>query len=234
MWAVITAGIALGFVSSFHCVGMCGPLVLALPVQGLPPAFKKAAILLYHFGRLATYTILGLLIGLAGRHIFIAGYQRLISIVVGVGILLIVIINRVITKHPSSVSYLFFNVLKKYIQKLWGKTSLLNFTLLGALNGLLPCGMVYFALATCLSFGSALNSTVFMFAFGSGTLVLMLTLHFLGSRYISLAVRNKMRKAVPFMLALAGVLLVFRGLNLGIPYLSPNIGTSPSNIVTCH
>jgi len=233
MWQVITMGLALGFVSSFHCIGMCGPLVLALPVQALPRVRAIASILLYHSGRVGTYTLLGVLFGVAGRHIFMAGLQRLISIAIGVCILLVVIAGKFARQRTGALPG-FFNLLKTLMQKLWLKTSLLNFTLLGALNGLLPCGMVYFALAASLSLGSVFSSALFMFSFGAGTLVLMLALHYFGSRYITAAVRGKIRRAMPVIMAFAGLLLIIRGLNLGIPFISPNLGKSAQDVISCH
>src|SRR6478609_189198 len=84
---LITA-LALGLVSSLHCVGMCGPLALALPLSGLAAPAKYAGILVYNIGRISTYTLLGLVMGLAGRSIQLAGYQQAFSIAVGVVILL--------------------------------------------------------------------------------------------------------------------------------------------------
>ncbi|HVX52128.1 MAG TPA: sulfite exporter TauE/SafE family protein [Chitinophagaceae bacterium] len=233
MWQAITMGITFGFVSSFHCIGMCGPLVLALPVQTLPPAKRRAAIFLYHIGRIATYTMLGIIFGIVGRHIFMAGFQRVLSISAGVLILAVLAGGKIFAARVNTFGW-FFNVLQKNIQRLWQKASIGNFILLGSLNGLLPCGMVYFALASALSFGSITGSMLFMAGFGSGTLVLMLALHYFGSGYISLTVRNKMRRAVPIVLIFTGVLLIFRGLNLGIPYLSPNIGGGHTGVISCH
>lgn len=227
-------GLSLGFISSFHCIGMCGPLVLALPVQTLAPNRRRAAVILYHAGRVATYTLLGVIFGFVGRHVFIAGFQRTVSITMGALILAVIAGDKLFARRRVFAFSWFFGILQKNIQKLWQKASVTNFILLGSLNGLLPCGMVYFALATALSFGTLTGSTLFMAAFGAGTLVLMLALHYFGGGYISLAVRNNIRKAVPVLLAFTGVLLIFRGLNLGIPYLSPDIGSGHAPAIPCH
>lgn len=227
-------GISFGFVSSFHCIGMCGPLVLALPVQTLPPNRRIAAIVFYHLGRIITYTLLGAIFGLAGRHLFIAGFQQSVSIITGAIILSIIIWGQISSGSIAANSNFFFKNISKYIYKLWAKMSIINCLLLGALNGLLPCGMVYFALATSLTFGTLSGSTLFMFSFGSGTLLLMFSLHYFGSRYINIAIRNKMRKAVTVLLAFTGILLILRGLNLGIPFISPNLGSAHSAGLECH
>ena len=102
------------------------------------------------------------------------------------------------------------------------------------LNGLLPCGMVYFALAATLSLNNPLHSVLFMAAFGLGTLPLMAALHFLGNRYFNIRTRNTLRKVVPIFISCMGVLLILRGLNLGIPYVSPYIGKNPGQAIICH
>lgn len=91
MIEVITAGLILGTFSSLHCVGMCGPLALALPVQHLAVWQQRLAALLYNTGRIVTYAILGLLFGMAGRTIYIAGFQQWLSIISGVVILVFII-----------------------------------------------------------------------------------------------------------------------------------------------
>ncbi len=234
MWQAVIMGISFGFVSSFHCIGMCGPLVLALPVQTLPLNLRPPAIIFYHTGRVITYTLLGVIFGLAGRHLFIAGFQQSISIITGTLILSIIIWRQITGKNISAGSNFFFKGLHKYVCRLWAKISVINCLLLGAVNGLLPCGMVYFALATSLTFGALSKSIFFMLSFGFGTLFLMFSLHYFGSRYVNMAMRNKMSKAVPVLLAFTGTLLILRGLNLGIPFISPDMGRAPSSAVICH
>lgn len=234
MWPIIAAGISIGVISSFHCVGMCGPLVLALPVYQLPVKWRLPAIIFYHIGRIATYALLGMVFGIVGRHIFISGYQRFISIAIGALILGYVLLNSFGKNNLPYKKGFVFGFLKKHIQRLWSKISVVNFGILGALNGLLPCGMVYFALATAVSFGAISKSIVFMLCFGAGTLLLMFSLHYFGSKFITINIRSNMRKVVPYVMLFTGCLLILRGLNLGIPYISPYIGTSPSAVVSCH
>jgi sulfite exporter TauE/SafE len=232
MWQVIAAGLMFGFVSSFHCVGMCGPLVLALPVQALAAAKRFAAVTLYHAGRVLTYVVLGCVFAFAGHRIYLAGFQRILSVSAGAVMLVAVIWGAVLAKRGSAIS--FFPVSKSYITKLWGKTSLGNFVMLGVINGLLPCGMVYFALITSLSFSAAASGVLFMLCFGAGTLLLMVGLHYFGSGYLKASLRNNIRRFVPYFIAFAGVLMVFRGLSLGIPFISPRIATAPAQAISCH
>lgn len=235
MWQVLLPALTLGMVSSFHCVGMCGPIALALPVHNLSAWYKKVAIALYHTGRLATYSILGLLFGLVGRQLYIAGLQRWISIAAG-SLIVIVIVQQQLSKKiggPAFSQKLFAGI-QGQIQQVWRSASISKFFVIGLLNGLLPCGMVYFALAATLGLSSPLQSVLFMAVFGVGTLPLMFILHLFGLKYLSINTRNKLRKAVPVLIGSMGVLLILRGLNLGIPYISPYIGNDPSQAIICH
>ena len=88
MISILIAGFTLGFAGSLHCVGMCGPLSLALPTWHLRGPAKFLSLLLYQFGRIITYSMLGLVFGLAGRGIYIAGIQQWFSITLGLLVLL--------------------------------------------------------------------------------------------------------------------------------------------------
>ncbi len=92
LWPVAIAGFTLGAAGSLHCVGMCGPLSLALPLYHLTAVNKFLSLLLYQVGRIITYSIIGLLFGLAGRRIYIAGYQQWFSIVMGLIVLCVALL----------------------------------------------------------------------------------------------------------------------------------------------
>ena len=225
----------LGLISSFHCVGMCGPLAMAVPVQRLSPVRKCIAIILYHSGRILTYTFLGLFLGLLGRHLFIGGYQQWISIALGFIILAVILQQKIFNHNRSSfISKKITDTLSNWMRYIWGRHSLFSSLLFGAVNGLLPCGMVYYALVGAFSAGTLSGGVFFMMLFGAGTLPLMLSVHFLGASYLTPAFRNRMRKLVPVFIGFMGVLLILRGLNLGIPYISPFLGNEPSQVINCH
>jgi len=225
----------LGLLSSFHCIGMCGPLAMALPVQHFSTTQKSVSIFLYHVGRIVTYTLLGVLFGILGRHLFIAGFQQWGSITLGSIIFLVVGFKKLFkTSYTLPFIKSFTDVLHNIIRYLWSKHSTLSSFLLGMTNGLLPCGMVYFALAGALSSTTIGGSILFMVLFGAGTLPLLFSVHFAGTTYISLSFRNKTRKLVPFFIASMGVLLILRGLNLGIPYISPFLGNETGRVISCH
>ncbi|WP_207515684.1 sulfite exporter TauE/SafE family protein [Longitalea luteola] len=234
MWQAAMAGLLLGLVSSFHCVGMCGPLALALPVHRLQRTQQVIAVILYNTGRVITYAALGALFGWLGRRIYIAGFQQWFSIAMGVIILLLAFFYYY-QQRPFSPGWLrnFHSSIQNGMGRLLLSPRLPHYLLLGMANGLLPCGMVYLAIAGTLSTGSMGESVLFMTFFGAGTLPAMLILSFLGFR-IKLSLRQQFKKAVPFIIAGMAVLLILRGLNLGIPFVSPVMARSPQPVISCH
>ncbi len=235
LWAALISGFTLGAAGSLHCVGMCGPLSLAIPTQHLSKPKKFFSLLVYQFGRIITYSTIGLLFGLAGRRIYISGYQQWFSIALGIAVLVLAFIYF-IQKHTVHLS--FFNRFYISVQQLIGKLikrsgGAGSFLLLGLANGLLPCGLVYVAVAATLSFSEIVESVGFMAMFGAGTLPAMMLISYAG-QLMHPEARQLMRKAVPLFITLMGVVLILRGLNLGIPYISPELPSSPGDATICH
>ncbi|MES2679458.1 MAG: sulfite exporter TauE/SafE family protein [Bacteroidota bacterium] len=224
----IVAAISLGFLGSFHCIGMCGPIALSLPVHNKPPLLRYLLILSYNAGRIITYSLLGLLAGIIGRSFILAGLQQALSISVGVGLLAFVFIRF---KNGLSVNP-FFLWIKTVFARAFSIGRNSSLFLVGLLNGLLPCGLVYVGLAGAVATGGLLSGALFMAAFGAGTLPMMLLLPLAGS-WITPSARSRMRSLVPVMITAMALFLILRGLNLGIPYLSPKINTTEKSMI-CH
>ncbi|TND08285.1 MAG: hypothetical protein FD123_2427 [Bacteroidetes bacterium] len=222
--AVIISALALGFMGSLHCIGMCGPLALALPVYDASPAKRTAASLLYNAGRLVTYAALGMLMGLAGKSISMAGWQQGLSITAGVLVIFFALVpeHRAVKIPGLRKLYAGFGFVRMLLAKLFAQKKYSAYFSIGLLNGLLPCGLVYVALAAAIATGDPLNGAVFMALFGAGTTPAMFSVVML-AKMIPVTVRGKIRKAVPVIMVVMGLLLVMRGMNLGIPYLSPQI-----------
>lgn len=224
----------LGIVSSFHCIGMCGPITLILPVQHLGASGRFGAMMIYHTGRIATYTILGLVLGLAGGRVWLAGFAQPFSISLGFLIIAILVttwINQsLLHRQPSGR---FFSWVRKVIVQQSATGGRMALLVTGMANGLLPCGMVYFALIAALASGSVSAACLFMFGFGLGTLPLMLALNQLRS-VPGMRVRVAVRRVTPVFVALVGCLLILRGMNLNIPFISPFFTRIPSAAVSCH
>jgi len=232
-WQVAIAGIGMGMVSSLHCMGMCGPLVMALPLPQKPGMRRLLPLITYNAGRLTTYGLLGALFGLAGRRLQLAGWQQWLSIAMGAAILLWWLASRIGIQrsfYPVQIVQQQITQLNLYLWKRAGKA---GFFLLGMANGLLPCGMVYLAVAAAISTGNTGLSTLFMVCFGLGTLPAMTGLGYF-SAWFNPSVRLYLRKWIPAFTAAVGILLILRGLDLGIPYISPRLPMIPVSGVSCH
>ena len=228
----IIAGFTIGLLGSFHCVGMCGPIALSLPVADAGKWKRLWFIGLYNIGRMAAYASLGILFGILGKQFFIGGYQRMLSITLGILILCVMLFSRY-----GNANNLFFPVYTKYIKQFLGKLlrsekQFYTYLFIGFLNGLLPCGLVYVAIAGAVETGNVLHSALFMAAFGAGTFPIMFMVTVL-AKYISLQWRNNMRKAVPVFIGMMAILLILRGLNLGMPYISPELKATPTGTHSC-
>lgn len=234
IWQIFISAFSIGLLSSFHCVGMCGAFAFSLPVQNFSSSKKLTAILLYNFGRVSTYSALGLIFGIAGRQIYLGGFQQWFSITAG--LLILIIALQLIFKKPL-LHLPGFNRFNAFVQKLIARflknASLRGIFLLGMANGLLPCGLVYLAIAGALGTGSIDGAVLFMLFFGLGTFPAMLAFSYYGF-FIKVSVRNVIRKAVPWFVAAMGILLIVRGMGWGIAYLSPELTSSAQHTVSCH
>jgi sulfite exporter TauE/SafE len=224
---VLFAAISLGFLGSFHCIGMCGPIALALPVHNKPLLEKNLLILVYNVGRILTYSILGVLAGLVGKSFVIAGFQQSLSILIGMLLLLFIFLP----KRFNLGGLHFFVWLKATLSKLFSIRSNSSLFFIGLLNGLLPCGLVYVALAGAVATGDWVQGAWFMAGFGVGTMPMMFVLP-LASGLASPSFRSGINRFMPAVVTTMALVLILRGLNLGIPYLSPKISSQTE--VTCH
>ncbi|MBS1638099.1 MAG: sulfite exporter TauE/SafE family protein [Bacteroidetes bacterium] len=227
MISTIIAALSVGFLGSFHCIGMCGPIAMALPVGKTGKAGRIISVLIYNGGRIFTYALLGALFGIIGQTFAFAGFQQALSVVAGAVILLLLLIPLLFKNAAKASSGIFSYTVKvkNALGNLFSKEGKKSLFLIGLLNGLLPCGLVYVAIAAAVATGSIAHSALFMALFGAGTLPVMLAMPLLGQS-ISLSKRNTIRKAVPYIVGLMAVLLMLRGLNLGIPYVSPSFETN--------
>ena len=235
MWSILIPGFTLGLISSFHCVGMCGPIALSLPLYNLPAAKRRLTILCYHLGRITTYSIMGVLFGFFGRQMHLSGLQSGFSIISGLVILAAVFFYFVRKRalEPAFTRAMHVKVQLMMSKYLHSKT-IPGFFMLGMFNGLLPCGMVYIAIAAALNMSSLWSGSLFMAMYGFGTLPALLALSSF-SFYFSISLRNSMKTAIPYVMAFIGIILIIRGMNLGIPYISPLINrATPAEVITCH
>jgi sulfite exporter TauE/SafE len=205
----------VGFLGSFHCIGMCGPIALALPVNQASPSAMFKGRLLYNFGRIITYSMLGIVFGYIGHTIALAGFQKSLSIVTGISVLIVVLLTLT-WKKLSSFSFViagYTSKIKSIFRNLFGKKSMFTLFLIGVVNGLLPCGFVYLALAGAAASGNFLDGMSYMFLFGLGTLPVMFTLAIAGNLF-GFRFQKQLKKATPFIAAALAVFLIMRGINM--------------------
>jgi hypothetical protein len=213
LWTAFT----IGLFGSLHCVGMCGPIALALPGGNRGKVPGNA--ILYNLGRTVTYALLGGAIGLMGKGLYLAGFQKTMSIAIGIALLVVALFS--INVETRLLKIQLFNRLLFYLKMRLGML-MKNHTrsapfFIGLLNGFLPCGLVYMAIVGALSTGGVLGGMSYMALFGAGTMPLMLVTVWFGNQ-ASLRWRTILRKTYPFFLVFLGLLFLFRGLNFNLPY----------------
>jgi sulfite exporter TauE/SafE len=201
---------------------MCGPIALALPAGPVKSIRFYAGRLLYNFGRVITYSVFGLIFGLIGKNLAVVGLQRWVSIVSGVVIIIIVLLPQ--SAKTGFISKLsvgkFTQKLKEAFGNLFRKGSLTSMLFIGIVNGLLPCGFVYVGVAGAIAVGDVGLGVVYMALFGLGTIPVMFVTSVAGN-FISIGIRQKLTKIIPFLAIILAILFILRGMNLGIMYISP-------------
>ena len=232
-----SAALLLGFVGSLHCAGMCGPIAIALPLNNQSWFARISGGLLYNIGRTITYALLGAIFGLAGLGLALGGLQQWVSIILGAFMILAVIIPRLGSagKKISGVSDALTGHLKKPFIKLFRMRTYSSLFIIGLLNGFLPCGLIYIALAGALVMSQVHEGALYMIFFGIGTIPMMLAISIAGN-ILSQRLRQRLRAAIPVFIILLGILFILRGLNLGIPYISPKINQQgeKATMECCH
>jgi sulfite exporter TauE/SafE len=217
----------LGLVGSLHCAGMCGPLVLAITAAS-PGRFLLGRVA-YNTGRILTYCAMGLVFGLLGKSFLVVGIQRWASIGLGIALLLGLFASRKLALWRPVTALV--ERLKSSMSVLLRQRSLASLVLLGLLNGLLPCGLVYVACAGAAAAGGIVSGVAYMVAFGAGTVPMLLGIS-LSGKLVPLTLRLRLRKAIPVSVFVLAAILVLRGMSLGIPYISPDL--SGGSVACCH
>lgn len=223
MNTIYVAALVLGLASNFHCIGMCGPIAMAIPLDRSSNFRLISGILQYNLGRILVYGLLGAIIGIFGLSIQTIGFLQWMSIIIGITLIVYAWRKYLANLLPSiRLSFSVNQYINKSIGKIIRSKSPFKLLGLGALNGLLPCGMVFAALLNALVAGNSFNSAVAMMIFGAGTLPAMIAVAYLANK-MGAKLRIKMNKAVPYLLTVVGLLIVLRGMNLNIPFISPRV-----------
>jgi uncharacterized protein len=215
----------MGLLGSFHCVGMCAPIALALPVAHKTRWNLLKSRILYNLGRIFTYSLLGAVIGLLGRGLALSGSQQWLSIAIGSLILILMFAPSSLSQKLNVLRPItrFTQAIKKQFTYLFRQKTDFSYFLIGVFNGFLPCGLVYLAMAGALATGSLTDGVFYMALFGLGTFPMMFGVAIAGN-FITPTFRTLVYKRfLPVFTVALALLFILRGLNLGIPYLSPKI-----------
>ncbi len=211
--------ISIAFLGSFgHCIGMCGGIVVAYSTIKIDPKSSKVsqgvAHLLYSFGRVLTYTILGAIFGaIGGVATFSNNANGALLIFAGIAMILagLSLMGKIkfltLIEHSFSSSSFYKNAFKRVLNS----KSNASFFILGMLNGLLPCGFVYFFAITAASTADPLYGALVMAIFGLSTIPAMFGLGFLTSLATQTSFRNMMMSLSSIAVILYGAYTVYNG-----------------------
>jgi sulfite exporter TauE/SafE len=225
-----------GLISSLHCIGMCGPIAMMLPLERNNPTKKAFQVLVYHFGRLTAYGTLGLVFGLLGKGLYLAGFQQQMSIFVGIVMIAVVLIpEKIFARYNfSKPIYRIISKVKSSLGSQFKKKSPDAIFMIGLLNGFLPCGLVYAALFGAIAMQNEFYGIAYMLLYGLGTIPMMSAVVYM-SNMLTNPMRGKIQKLIPIVAVCIGTLFILRGLGLGIPYVSPsNISLFVQQQPNCH
>lgn len=208
------AGLLLGVLGSVHCAGMCGPILLTINSFGSEKGQSvHTRMLVYHVARVFTYAVLGIAAGYTGTILTTSGLGRAIAITSGAFLI-------------ASAMGVTAGVRMKRLPAIWSSivvrvgvtaASLVRthpvggYIILGLANGLLPCGLLYAALASSVAIGAIGGSLAFMIAFGLGTTPLLMSVA-LSPTLVPASLKRRISVAAPVAMALVGILLIARGI----------------------
>jgi uncharacterized protein len=213
----LLSGLVLGLAGSGHCAGMCGPLVLTVG-RGLAAPSRRAQLqhaLLYHSGRLLTYAALAVPVGLAGQALAVRGLGRPLAILAA-ALLLLAAFGSIRATVASRLGGVWAAGIARASGRAarWGRAHPVSGAVLtGAANGLLPCGLVYAAVAAGAAAGSAGDAVALMVGFGLGTTPVLVAMS-VSALSVPPALRLRLRRLTPVALALVAALLLLRAFML--------------------
>jgi len=222
----------MGLFGSLHCAVMCGPVMLGMPFKKSSVLKSGFQLLLYQSGRIMVYTLLGTVAGALGNSIRVFSSQKTLSMAIGI-VLVVFTALQFSWYYKNRFVKLQLKVLNP-VSKLMGKVFGLPMWGLfaGMLNGIIPCGMVYLALATALNTGGVKPGATFMFLFGLGTAPLTIIIS-VGGIFLKKYIHFNSGKLIPWFILFMGLLLILRSADLGIPFLSPKTARPFAHSAEC-
>ncbi|NNF33067.1 MAG: sulfite exporter TauE/SafE family protein [Saprospiraceae bacterium] len=232
---MIYLALTLGFFGSLHCIGMCGPIALGVSNIGYESGRNQfLTTIQYNFGRVVTYAMLGLLFGIIGQTIVLAGMQKVFSFLAGILLILLFLLSLDFEQFLSRIKVFKRGLsgLSSLISRLTSNNLMKKPFVFGMANGILPCGLVYLAIAGSLASGGIYQGMIFMTLFGLGTIPALLAL-MLGSGLIGPKIRSGFRKFLPYVQLIMGIYLIYRGVVVDMPD-QLDFYTALKNPIMCH
>ncbi|MBK8500441.1 MAG: sulfite exporter TauE/SafE family protein [Flavobacteriales bacterium] len=234
MNTMLATAFVLGVAGSAHCVGMCGPIALAVPVRGKGWRARLSSALLMNSGRLFMYVLIGIAFGAMGQGVAMAGLQRSLSIAAGLLLLLAAVIPGVLERWGGgSRLALVVGRLRGRLARNLSRTAPEGLLLTGMLNGLLPCGLVYAAAIGASAQADLWQGAVFMLVFGAATWPALIAVRMSGG-LAGNRTRHYLRRFAPVAIGALAIMLLLRGAGLGIPFISPPDPAMTSQVAGCH
>lgn len=215
----------IGLVGSLHCIGMCGPIALAIPYQAPTKIKTLGNILLYNSGRIITYGLIGVLPAIFGLALTLSGMQKNMSIILGAFLIIAAIFSIPLDQRTNAIPGInrVYPWVASKMKSFISKRTKSAFFITGILNGFLPCGMVYMAVMGAITQTSMANAFLYMMLFGVGTVPLMMLMGVSG-QLISMTWRRKVRRVIPVFMIGIGILMIMRGVTIDLPpHLEPLI-----------
>lgn len=223
----------LGLFGSFHCAAMCSPIMLSVPWRGITSLNVLSKKIFYQIGRISSYVLIGTSLFIGGKRFILGSIQQGTGILIGLILILYALIS--LNKRISSNSFLMnlYMKLTRPFGTLLRSSSLLSRFGLGALNGFLPCGLVYIAGFTALTQDTIANAALYMVFFGLGTLPMILGVFASTHLLKHLRTGQVFNRLKPMVLVVLGALFIVRSLELGIPLLSPVMEVTGNGAAVC-
>jgi uncharacterized protein len=230
----LLVALAMGLTGSLHCAGMCGAIMWVVPFHAFSGFRKAVALTLYHVARVSVYAGMAVVL-YAFRDSFNPRIQQYVSVAMGAILLVAGLISFLPGFGIAKFNLPWGKFVQQNLGKVVGRPTFGAITMAGALNGLLPCGLVYMALSATVALPSVYNAIAFVYAFGLGTKPMLVSIALLRSRLHNVIGAHS-RKLVPVVVFFFGCVFILRGLNLGIPYLSPKVEMANHKVVhsCCH
>lgn len=231
MNSIYAVALLMGLTGSLHCAGMCGPIMLFLPFHHFTGGRKVLAMGLYHLARITVYALMAFIV-YSFRDAFNPVLQQYISIGLGSLFLFAGIVSFIPMNNRIHIKLPWTDFVKQHLGRFIGSPALSSIAMSGLLNGLLPCGLVYMMLSATLVLHTPLEAVMFAYLFGMGTLPILIAIVFFKSK-LNFNKGMAFKKLTPLIVFSFGCLFLLRGLNLGIPYLSPKVQVTKGEIHSC-